>query len=911
MTDYTDNTPYDPNVLHSVADSAQAIRTKMYGKDTREAMAQMGEKLVAEMSDTGFNAGEIIDARGSFNTLGTRENNQDSQITTKSDKSYVDAMLASIAQGGPKGIYYSLAALQTALPSGADGTYLVFDSSSTDGTHSYIWDSSAKVWKDLGVYQAVGIADDSVPNTALKGGITSKQLDLVNTSSVDTNYLQLSMATTDGGIYYERDKYYHQNRINVAFAGDSNGLFVPFDLFSDQDDLVLYIAHSGGEYTSDPTLTFSLSDDSHAKLMTIFSQTNTTTAVDKTVVIKNSQIPATATGILITSDYKNNAQFYLWLRNINLDRINLTKYMLNTKIKLEGGKDLLKNVELWNTSVGTILNNDNYCHYKADNTVINKVNAGIKIKGEIDSTKDVYISVTAEYLSSVSTNQTTNVFMINSSGNIIIRNSAIVSAGTLTAGSPIKTIQLKLTPKQMEQYGITGVMYVGIGGKFSDIIITDVQIGNEPFGTGIEYAISKINATNNGEELLGIPLDKITSQDAINVDGLQMVTPNEIVDIANGIITEIQVCTTVSGVHAFYIGILDQNMLLVNWRSFSLYLDKGLNQIDIRNNNIEINQGERLFAFLPNESVYAGSSNMLVFGQGLIQDNKHTPSDTSYSGYIFYKTDNIVPLSYSVENDGYLKINAGIKDDIDSLDNKVTDLSKQSKSVITSPDGSRFRITVGNDGTLSSTKIDPAIVRLFGNSIATHPALQGIGMAASDNKHDYTSLFFSYAKMADDNADCQKFTLSSWESDTTSTDRLMWADTNIIANIPTNTNYVVLQLGDNVNSDTKYATFGIDLKALIGAIKGKAADVQIYVIGAWFNSYADITTLEQAACAAYGATFVNIKDLATTNNKSAIGNVITLPDSTKYTITDSGVAAHPGDNGHQAIADRLIAALDF
>lgn len=154
MTDYTDSTPYDPTVLHSVADSAQAIRTKMYGKDTREAMAQMGEKLVAEMTDTGYNGAETRDARGSFNTLGARENNQDTQIATKSDKSYVDTMLSSIAQGGPKGIFYSLSALQTAYPSGTAGTYLVFDSSSTDGAHSYIWDSSVSTWKDLGVYQA-------------------------------------------------------------------------------------------------------------------------------------------------------------------------------------------------------------------------------------------------------------------------------------------------------------------------------------------------------------------------------------------------------------------------------------------------------------------------------------------------------------------------------------------------------------------------------------------------------------------------------------------------------------------------------------------------------------------------------------------------------------------------------------
>lgn len=204
MTDYTDSTPYDPTVLHSVADSAQAIRTKMYGKDTREAMAQMGEKLVAEMTDTGYNGAETRDARGSFNTLGARENSQDTQIATKSDKSYVDTMLSSIAQGGPKGIYYSLSALQTAYPNGADGTYLVFDSSSTDGAHSYIWDSSAGAWKDLGVYQATGVQKKFQPS--FYGG--------VKPITIDWTVPQMKIPA--GSTFFTLDKGYPSIGGNVA-----------------------------------------------------------------------------------------------------------------------------------------------------------------------------------------------------------------------------------------------------------------------------------------------------------------------------------------------------------------------------------------------------------------------------------------------------------------------------------------------------------------------------------------------------------------------------------------------------------------------------------------------------------------------------------------------------------------------
>lgn len=85
--------------------------------------------------------------------------NQIDMDRKKADKSYVDSMLSSIAQGGPREIFYSLDALKSKYPTGSEGTYLVFDSSLTDGAHSYIWDKAASNWKDLGIYQAMAIPE--------------------------------------------------------------------------------------------------------------------------------------------------------------------------------------------------------------------------------------------------------------------------------------------------------------------------------------------------------------------------------------------------------------------------------------------------------------------------------------------------------------------------------------------------------------------------------------------------------------------------------------------------------------------------------------------------------------------------------------------------------------------------------
>lgn len=89
----------------------------------------------------------------------------------KSDKTYVDSMLTSIAQGGPRELFYSLAALKAKYPTGNIGTYLVFDSKTTDGAHSYMWDKSTSSWKDLGIYQGVALADGSVSTQKMDSGI--------------------------------------------------------------------------------------------------------------------------------------------------------------------------------------------------------------------------------------------------------------------------------------------------------------------------------------------------------------------------------------------------------------------------------------------------------------------------------------------------------------------------------------------------------------------------------------------------------------------------------------------------------------------------------------------------------------------------------------------------------------------
>lgn len=112
MSEYRDETPFDSS-NHSVEEIARAIRTKKYGIDTREAMAQSLEKMadIAKQNS----AGQVI--------------------------------------ATPSGVFQTLSELQSKYPSGTEGVFLVVENG-----HKYIYINGS--WQDAGVYQAAGLSNE-------------------------------------------------------------------------------------------------------------------------------------------------------------------------------------------------------------------------------------------------------------------------------------------------------------------------------------------------------------------------------------------------------------------------------------------------------------------------------------------------------------------------------------------------------------------------------------------------------------------------------------------------------------------------------------------------------------------------------------------------------------------------------
>lgn len=131
----------------------------------------------------------------------------------------------------------------------------------------------------------------------------------------------------------------------------------------------------------------------------------------------------------------------------------------------------------------------------------------------------------------------------------------------------------------------------------------------------------------------------------------------------------------------------------------------------------------------------------------------------------------------------------------------------------------------------------------------------------------------------------------------------------LVGNVPADADLVILQIGDNVNTDERKTKYRANINGLMTAIRAKAPDCILVYLGSWFAK-PDLETEVSEACERSGALRVDIADLHTQANQNTVGASCTWPDRTTHVIDSSGVAMHPGDPGMKAIADRLWQTLD-
>ena len=194
-------------------------------------------------------------------------------------------------------------------------------------------------------------------------------------------------------------------------------------------------------------------------------------------------------------------------------------------------------------------------------------------------------------------------------------------------------------------------------------------------------------------------------------------------------------------------------------------------------------------------------------------------------------------------------------------------------------------------------------ILFLGNSITLHGPAPKIGwkgnwgMAASGPEKDYVHLVTrALTKSPSEKPQTMVKNIATFERN--------YADYNLKEHLQDAFSFkpdlVILAIGENVpqlKSDAEQARFKSSVDALLKLVQSESQPTIIVRSSFWSNPAKD--TALKAACAQAGGTFVDISKLGKNEANYA---------RAERKFEHAGVAAHPGDQGMQAIANAIVKA---
>ena len=309
--------------------------------------------------------------------------------------------------------------------------------------------------------------------------------------------------------------------------------------------------------------------------------------------------------------------------------------------------------------------------------------------------------------------------------------------------------------------------------------------------------------------------------------------------------------------------------------------------------------------------------------------------------------DNTLRLNWLNANNRDLQ---NINNEISAINDTIADISVNVKGDVNliSPNGTKYMLSVSNTGGLISIPVIPKKSLYIGNSLLL--GFGTFGMAASDNQHDY----FHYVSTKTGGT-TDRVGGSAYEGQTTVEGAQTWLDTTLQSHLSDDIDLVIVQLGDNVNTDQKRAIFPQTCPLILKYIREKCPKARVVWVGSWYSH--ELKSVYESSCKTTGCEYIDITDIT---GPSAIGNIVTFPSDQSYTydvdsfelneaqkqvtlhftrnehkytatihyttyqsnagisitvngkervITETGVASHPGDDAMKKIADRIIKSL--
>ena len=883
---YRDDTPmtgdYISNDIKTISNS---IRTKKYGVDTREAMAQslekMGQLAMQSVTDPNSVAKQAYEIGNK--AYDTAEN---AKLTAEMINNKMDTVVEDKIAQMDNGVhaYPNADAIKRAYPNGKNGIFVA-----TDTGHQWYWVDGS--WKDAGVYQSVGISDDSVNNEMIKSVNFNKvRDDLVERSKVRV-WNKASEVTLE-------DDYF-----TLTANGGDAGAIVPFDVPVTKGPVYLsyefkVLDGTGLTHNFD---VYSLKPDGNVD-HTIQSISLATTGYSKV------EIPVDYTKqtneILISIHGTGKVQV-----SVSINRTGEVQSLeqLSTKI---GALSKINDDEYSNIFTGALVSFNNSTISTSQNgfeVTISGANSGVATDWFVPDKAQVLVHIAG--IKNFKAFQIVLAFMY---ADETVHYTTLMSSesGRFDMTARFKTSDYSGATKfriiaNCPDQDASGTMTVT---QIEIVPLDDMQI-NANYDKNLREMLKKmltaegkmnqINAiydadyTNlwNGEfTKFGSPqIDKIGPEYLITVT-----KQND-----GGISPQYQSSSTKTKVHvegSFSTQSVDVQVVYQTPNG-QKYMKLGHVEGGTLNNDFYFDA--------VNLAIYQNASSFRT----LIQCNDDNPN-----GVINITSLGEYELSSFQENPIYdrsmQKMMMNIMTKLDQVSGAVDAIKADKGLYLTNTQGEKVQLVLNDDGTVGTKSLSLNKVLFLGNSLLlgldTNNESGGpFGMCASDSRHDYAYYVEQAILAKNSKATFTKLHDAPFEQ--AETDEAAQSYINDNNDKFKNQNLVLIQIGDNVGTDIRIKTFKNNLKSLVERVKADSPTARILLIGVWYGNNGLSDFIKQVAQDT-GCEFVPIYGLNTWENRAKVGDTITFNNGSTMAVPTK-YASHPGDKGHKAIADAILAQL--
>lgn len=325
------------------------------------------------------------------------------------------------------------------------------------------------------------------------------------------------------------------------------------------------------------------------------------------------------------------------------------------------------------------------------------------------------------------------------------------------------------------------------------------------------------------------------------------------------------------------------------------------------------------------DKVEFDASNLVIYSNAdpttfkfLMQANTDSAPDNNPVGDITLRSLSIFDAGGSGDVSSNPMYEPALKSTLGNIIDKLTEigadiaeLKSKRGSYVTMPDGSEAKLVYVN-GVVTVKGSNYNKVLLLGNSLLLGFSTDGshgapFGCTASDSKHDWAYLLTEKLKVKSPSVTVKKLHDAKFEqaeSDTAAENYI----SNEFAAADKNNDLVIVQIGDNANTELRRATFKNNFSKLIKAIRTNNPTADIVVAGVWFNG-GDLENFLQAQSSALNYTFVPLSDLCKSSNMATVGDTVTFDDGVQMQVYEA-IRTHPGNKGMEAIANRIYDSLN-